>query len=293
MKSMTGYGRGEASRHGFKVVVEITSVNRKQTDINLGLPREIESLEPRIRDEINRSIARGRLNVRVALQSSADNGDSQLRLNRTLARRYAREYHRLAKELHLNSAVSLDLLARSPGVLQVDEPAHDPDWFWPALEKALQQALSRMIRMREKEGTHLSRDLQSRMTLMRRSAARIRKQAPNVLRRYQEQLRDRIRKAGLESPEPDDERLLKEVVLFADRSDITEELTRLESHFQQFQDCLKSPDPVGRMLDFLSQEMNREFNTIGSKANDSLISREVVILKTELERFREQVQNVE
>ena len=128
---------------------------------------------------------------------------------------------------------------------------------------------------------------------MRRAAAKIQRHVPVVAQRYREQLRERVKGAGLEAPAPDDERLLKEIVYFAERSDISEELTRLQSHFQQFDDCLKSKEPVGRVLDFLAQEMNREVNTIGSKANDSLISRDVVTLKAELEKFREQAQNVE
>src|SRR6202008_680741 len=126
-----------------------------------------------------------------------------------------------------------------------------------------------------------------------KSVNRIRDAAPEMVERYRTNLRERIKGSGLDLPAVDDERLLKEIVYFADRSDITEELTRLQSHFQQFDDCVKSSEPVGRMLDFLAQEMNREVNTIGSKANDSLISREVVTLKAELERFREQAQNVE
>src|SRR6201995_1026706 len=128
---------------------------------------------------------------------------------------------------------------------------------------------------------------------MRKSTSEVQKRAPEVQKRYREQLIQRVKNAGVEAPGIDDHRLLKEVVYFADRSDISEELTRLQSHFQQFDDCLKTKEPVGRTLDFLAQEMNREINTIGSKANDSLISREVVILKAELEKFREQAQNVE
>jgi uncharacterized protein (TIGR00255 family) len=128
---------------------------------------------------------------------------------------------------------------------------------------------------------------------MRKCTASVQAQAPQAAERYRQQLIERIKSAGLQAPSADDERLLKEVVFFADRSDISEELTRLQSHFEQFNDCVKSKEPVGRMLDFLAQEMNREINTIGSKANDALISREVVILKAELEKFREQAQNVE
>jgi uncharacterized protein (TIGR00255 family) len=147
--------------------------------------------------------------------------------------------------------------------------------------------------MREREGAHLEKDLRGRVAAMRKSVSSVQKQAPLVQKRYREQLIERIKNAGLDGMDIEEERLLKEVIYFADRSDISEELTRLESHFQQFDDCLKSKEPVGRTLDFLAQEMNREINTIGSKANDSLISREVVILKTELEKFREQAQNVE
>jgi uncharacterized protein (TIGR00255 family) len=129
--------------------------------------------------------------------------------------------------------------------------------------------------------------------MMRKSVAKVQKQAPRVAERYRDQLLERIRTAGLETPQADDERLLKEVVYYADRSDISEELTRLQSHFKQFDDCLSSKEPVGRTLDFLAQEINREINTVGSKANDSVISREVVVLKAELEKFREQAQNVE
>jgi uncharacterized protein (TIGR00255 family) len=147
--------------------------------------------------------------------------------------------------------------------------------------------------MREREGAHLAEDLMARIGTMRQSVEKIQQQAPQTAENYRKQLIERIKGAGIENIAPDDERLLKEIVLFADRSDISEELTRLQSHFKQFEDCRKSKEPVGRTLDFLAQEMNREINTIGSKANDAVISREVVTLKTELERFREQVQNVE
>jgi len=150
-----------------------------------------------------------------------------------------------------------------------------------------------MLKMRSREGLSLRKDLCARVDTMRKAVARVRKEAPLVQKRYRDQLVTRIKSAGLEDLQIDEERLLKEVVFFADRSDISEELTRLQSHFQQYDDCLKSKEPVGRTLDFLAQEMNREINTIGSKANDGSISREVVVLKTELEKFREQAQNVE
>jgi len=293
MKSMTGYGRGDCSKDGFKVTVELSSVNRKQTEISVNLPRELELLEAQMRDLINRHIARGRLTVRVSLHAGTGKSSARMHLNVPLAKAYARELNRLAKQLKLPGPVTLDQLARAPGVLQTDEELAVEEDLWPAVEKALKLALSQMVRTREREGAHLAQDLARRIAVMRKAAARIQGHAPAVAERYRLQLIERIKGAGLEAPAADDERLLKEVVYFADRSDISEELTRLQSHFVQFDDCRKSKEPVGRMLDFLAQEMNREINTIGSKANDRLISSEVVTLKAELEKFREQAQNVE
>ena len=290
---MTGYGRGECSQDGFKITVELSSVNRKQSEISVNLPREMELLEAQIRDQINRYVARGRLTVRVTLHSGASLSAARMHLNVPLAKAYARELKKLCRQLNLPGDVSLDHLARAPGVFQTDEQLAVEEDFWPAVEKALKKALTGILKMREREGAHMQVDLQNRITVMRKAVAQIQKHAPMVAKRYRQQLLERIKTAGLEAPGLEDDRLLKEVVYFADRSDISEELTRLQSHFQQFDDCRKTKEPVGRMLDFLAQEMNREVNTIGSKANDTLISREVVTLKAELEKFREQAQNVE
>lgn len=293
MKSMTGYGRGESSQDGYKIIVEVSSVNRKQSDITLNLPRDLEPLDARLRDEINRQVSRGKMTVRITWHASKKVAPSQVCFNRELANFYAKEFRKLARDLKLEGGLTLEILARAPGVLEADDSTGDAEHFWPPVEKALLRALGDLVKMRIREGSNLARDLQGRIRDMRQAVGRVEKQAPLVTQRYLEQLRERIARAGLELPAADDDRLQKEIVYFADRSDISEELTRLKSHFQQFDDCSKSSEPVGRTLDFLSQEMNREINTIGSKANDSLISREVVFLKTELERFREQVQNVE
>jgi len=292
MKSMTGYGRGECSQRGFKVTVEVSSVNRKQTEIAVNLPRELEVLEARLRDDINRRVARGRLMVRVSIHAAAGAAGKFL-LNTALAKHYARELRALAKSLHLDNGITLDLLARAPGVMQPAEEITQAEELWPAIAKALHAALDILLKMREREGAWLARDLVARAARLRAGVRRVRRRAPRSTQQYRAQLLARIKAAGLDTPALDDERLVKEVFYFADRSDISEELTRLESHFQQFDDCVKSKEPVGRTLDFLAQEINREVNTLGSKANDSVISREVVLLKAELEKFREQVQNVE
>jgi uncharacterized protein (TIGR00255 family) len=245
-----------------------------------------------LRDEINRRVARGRLTVRVSVHAAAG-ASGNLLINATLAKSYAKELRALAKSLNLPDGITLDLLARAPGVMQPAEEISSTEALWPAIAKALQAALDVLLKMREREGAWLAKDLVARASRLRAGIGRVKRMAPRSAEHHRTQLLARIQSAGLESPTLDDERLLKEVFLFADRSDISEELTRLESHFQQFNDCVKSKEPVGRTLDFLAQEMNREVNTLGSKANDSGISREVVLLKAELEKFREQVQNVE
>ncbi len=288
---MTGYGRGESSRNGTKFTVEISTVNRKQAELSLYLPRELDALENRARDEINSRIPRGRIVARVGFSASA-NGKSKVKIDTELAQQYAREFRKLAGEMKLKDDLNIDIILRAPGVMQQNEEALEVEELWPTLRKALRKALVDLLAMRAREGANLKKDLKKRVSLMRKSVTAINRQAPKTVKRHREQLCERLSTAGLEVGF-DEERVMKEVVIFSDRIDITEELTRLESHFEQFTDCTNSALPVGRTLDFLSQEMNREINTIGSKANDAQISRWVVVLKSELEKFREQVQNVE
>ena len=291
MNSMTGYGRGEAARGGAKFTVEISTVNRKQAELSLYLPRELDALESRARDEINAKVSRGRIAARV--QWTAKSGDrAQVEIDRNLAKEYAKEYRKLATDLKLGGEVSLDTILRAPGVLQTSEEELDVELLWTPLRAAVRAALKELLAMRAREGANLKKDLQKRIDALQKSVKAVQRQAPKTVRRHREALLDRLNQSGLDL-KLDDERVLKEVALFADRIDITEELTRLESHFGQFADYAKSKGPVGRTLDFLSQEMNREVNTIGSKANDPVISRVVVAMKSELEKFREQVQNVE
>jgi len=295
MKSMTGYGRGESAAAEAKVVVELKSVNRKQSELVVMLPPDWESLETRIRESVARVVSRGRCEIRVSLDVPEGESTGN-RINRAVAQAYSREWSEVAAELGLSGAaahVSLELLARCPGVIQSKTRVIDPEAAWPGTSAALAAALESMDAMRRREGEALERDLESRIALIRSALDRVRVLAPEVLTRYRQQLAQRLQSAGLEGITVDDERILREVVVFADRSDISEEIARLESHFQQYEDCRKSREAVGRKLDFLAQEFHREINTIGSKANDARIAAEVVLMKTELERFREQVQNIE
>ncbi len=289
---MTGYGRGECAKRGLKFTVELNSINRKQSDIAITMPKELIELEPRIRDEINARLSRGRINVVVAYHRSGAKAEEQVGLDLSLARAYYRAIQKLQKQMRVNGPLTLDTLLRAPGVMKLSETTMGAEAAWPSVQMALRKALAQLVKMRKKEGKFLTADLAQRLETIVGGVERIRTAAPEAVKRYRQQLHARVKEAGLDVP-LDDERLLREVVIFADRCDITEELTRLESHLKQFREQLGSDEPVGRTLDFLSQEANREINTIGAKANAAEVSQEVVRLKAELEKIREQVQNIE
>ncbi|MBT3841383.1 MAG: YicC family protein [Verrucomicrobia bacterium] len=293
MKSMTGYGRGECTAKGASITVELNSVNRKQAEVSLSVPSELESIEPDLRDLILASVSRGRVSGRVVLQYTGSSRASSVAVNETQAKAYRRELSKLAKSLEIPDNLSMEGLLRLPGVLENTQPTLDAKAFRAPIKSALGQALEGLLSMREKEGGILGRDLAKRLAKLRRIVKRVAKLAPDVLKHHRERLIERLKKTNVEVPDMDDDRLLREIVYYTDRTDITEELTRLGSHFVQLEECLSDVVPVGRKLDFLAQEMFREINTIGSKANDANISSEVVNLKTELEKIREQVQNVE
>ncbi len=291
MRSMTGYGRGQSAVNGCKISVELNSVNRKQSDVTVSLPRELAELEPRLRDVINARISRGRLNVVVVLHNGTA-ASNKVEFDTNLARSYYRAMLDLQKEMKAGGEISIETILRAPGVMRAPEDGVSPESVWPQVETALEEALKEMIRMREKEGKHLAKDLIKRLKLVRQALRKIRQLHPNVLRKYRQSLHERIQKAGIEIP-INDERLVKEVIFFADKSDISEELTRLDSHLAQFAHHLRKNEPVGRTLDFMTQEIYREFNTLGAKANDVEISQLVVTCKAEMEKIREQIQNIE
>jgi len=291
MRSMTGYGRGESEREGAKINVEITSVNRRQSDIVINLPRELSAFEPRVRQAVADRVTRGRTNVVITFDRSA-NAARNLALDSALARSYHERMRDLQKDLGVSGEITIGMILQAPGVLRFANDGFAPNDTWPAMEKALAAALDELVKMREREGKHLAKDLIHRLKVVRQALKEVRKMHPAVAEKYRATLLDRIEKAGLELA-PNDDRLLKEVALFADRSDISEELTRLESHLAQFAHHLRKNEPVGRTLEFITQEISRELNTLGAKAGDAGISRHVVACKSEIEKIREQVQNLE
>ena len=291
MRSMTGYGRGETDHAGTKFIVELNSVNRKQSDVVINLPRDLMQLEPRIRQTINENISRGRTSATVSLHSGA-NGARNLALNTELARSYHEAMRTLQKELNTPGEISITTILQAPGVMRFPEESLKAEDTWPPVERALRAALADLIKMREREGKHLAKDLIHRLKAIRKRLKELRALHPEVVKRYRSALLERIEKAGLPLPS-DDERVLKEITFFADRADVSEELTRLESHLAQFAHHLRSKEPVGRTLEFITQEIFRELNTLGAKANDAAISQHVIVCKAELEKIREQVQNLE
>src|SRR6202049_2040305 len=291
MRSMTGYGRGETDHDGTKFSVELNSVNRKQSDIVINLPRDLTALEPQIRQTINENISRGRTNVVVSYHNGSS-GPRKLALDTELARSYHDAMRALQKDLDAPGEITIASILQAPGVMRAPEETIDSNAAWPAIEQALAAALVELIKMREREGKHLAKDLIHRSKVLRKKIKEIRALYPYVVKKYRSALLERIEKAGLNLP-IDDERLLKEISFFADRSDISEELTRLESHLAQFAHHLRKNEPVGRPLEFITQEIFRELNTLGAKSNNAAISQYVVACKSELEKIREQIQNLE
>lgn len=291
LKSMTGFGAGTASANGICVQVELGSVNRKQLDINISLPRNLASLDARVQGLVRNDFSRGRISGVVRVEAE-DGSAGTVKIDQKLAREYVEGIRACASKLKLSDDLGAESIARLPGVIGVEQDNLDADHVGDVLEKAMKIAMRGLGSMRSAEGKALEKDLRERVGMLDEMRKQIAKLSHTVVKAYREKLFQRLEEAGLEDL-ASDERVVKEIALFADRCDISEELTRLKSHLSQVRKLLRSIEPVGRTLDFLCQELFREINTVGSKANEVEITRVVVAFKTELERIREQVQNIE
>ena len=288
---MTGFGRGCEATDAWHAVVEISAVNRKQAEVVVQTPREIAELEARIRKAVLGVVSRGRIQVAVKLERAAG-AAAAIQLDAALARAFHDAFIELGKTVGQDVLpVAADYL-RQPGILTLGSGEIDAEEAWRAVEPALAAALTGLSAMRRTEGDHLKADFLARLDTLVGYCGKIAAEAPARPVRQREMLDKRLREAGLDL-DPADERVVKELALFADRCDVSEELTRLDSHVARFREYLDSTDAPGRALDFLCQELFREFNTIGSKANDAGIAQTIVEAKTELEKIREQVQNLE
>jgi uncharacterized protein (TIGR00255 family) len=271
--------------------VELTGVNRKQTDIAINLPGRLADLESDVRKQIAAAISRGRVNARVSIECH-ESGANTLNVDHQLAKQYVEAVRLIGEETGAETRITAADLFRAPGVFKIEESEYETGELLEPLTAAVAEALEALRIMQESEGSHLREDLETRLNTIAGERDGIQEAAPAVLQNYRTNLHSRLSESGLEI-DLDDERLLREIGLFAERCDISEELTRIESHLVQFQRYFDGDEPCGRPLDFLCQELNREFNTIGSKANDAGIAQQIVVLKTELEKIREQVQNVQ
>jgi uncharacterized protein (TIGR00255 family) len=291
MKSMTGFGRGEARQADTTWVVECSSVNRKQLEIAVNLPRDLSDLETQIRNQVAAVCSRGRVNVSLRGDRPTTEGVMP-RLDEAVASRYLDDLRAMSARLGIAADLSLSELIRLPGVLVNESREILAEEIWPVVQVALTASLDQFVAMRKAEGDHLSVEIEMRLSTIESLASKIAEKAPSVPEHQRALLRQRLEQAGLPLP-LDDERLIKEIALFADRTDISEEISRAASHLKQFRSYLSSDEPVGRSLDFLVQEFFREFNTMGAKCNNAEIAHHVVSAKTELEKIREQIQNVE
>ena len=291
LKSMTGYGEGSASGGGFRIDVELSSVNRKQLDIQVALPRGLQAFESSMHTLIRDLFSRGRISGSVRLESVKGSA-SRVVMDQRLASSYVEALERLSKTMGSCDPIQLETVARMPEVLQVEATLPKSDELGVLFTRAMEKALRALKKMRSAEGRELELDLRDRIEQLESMRKDLIARAPELTVAYRTRLLARLAEQGLEEW-AENERIIREVALFAERSDITEELIRLRSHLKQMRSHSRSKEPAGRPLDFLCQEVFREINTIGSKALDSRITQTVVQFKTELERIREQIQNVE
>ena len=291
MRSMTGFGRGEATIGGLGCTVEIASVNRKQLELVVNLPRELGDLESDVRAEVMKNVSRGRVTVAIKLDGGTAQSSS-LRVDLTLADEYLKAARELEARTGLENDLRLSIALRWPGVAELQRTEADAESATPLGREALSGALTEILRMRDTEGAALGQDINSRLQHLEEIVDQIQAAAAAVLEYHRKALHQRLADAGL-AVDLADERLVKELVLYSDRCDISEEITRARSHLVQFQHYLKGDEPVGRPLDFLTQELFREFNTMGSKANNAGLAHLVVEGKTAIEKIREQIQNIE
>lgn len=289
--SMTGFGRGESNGQGYHFSVEIKSVNHRFLEIMVKTPRSLQIFEDSLRKAIQQRIQRGRIEVYVNLKETGER-KRLVKVDKELVLSYDNSLKELAQNLNTVYVTDIYRLAVLPDVFIIEEEEIDFEELWIILKKALDEALDSLTEMRSKEGGRLVEDLLGRLDRLESLINKIADRSPAVVNDYRARLKERL-SVLLTDSTVDEVRLAMEVALFADRASITEEIVRFKSHLEQFNKILLSGEPVGRKLDFLVQELNREINTIGSKANDLVISQTVVEGKSELERIREQVQNIE
>ena len=292
IRSMTGYGKGENEAHDRRFTVEIKSVNHRYNDITIKSPRFMNYLEDKIRKTLTQRIYRGKTDVYINFETFSQD-DVAIKMNEHLAKAYLEKLNYLELSYGITSNNKLDLVAKFPDVISVEKVEEDGDVIWETLEPALNSAIDNFIAMRETEGEALKEDIFKKSERIKAITDIIKERSPIVVEEYKEKLKGRLTELFDKSP-VDEQRIAQEITIFADKACVDEELTRMYSHIEQLKQIFVSGDAtIGRKLDFLVQEMNREANTTGSKSNDIKITQAAIELKTEIEKIREQIQNIE
>lgn len=288
--SMTGFGRAEAPFGDLRVAAEVRSVNHRFCEVAARLPKSLTAHETRFRKVVQRRVARGRVDLSVS--TGGDHPARRIAVDVDLARQYQQAFQTLKEQLGVPGEVSLDLLISARDVLTTAEPDTDVEALADHVEGLIQRALDGLDAMRRQEGESIARDVTGRLSQVASTLDRVAVRAPRIAEEYAVRLRARVASLAV-GMDVDPARLAQEVALYAERCDFSEEVTRIRSHLDQFSKAITGGGAVGRSLDFLTQELNREINTIGSKANDAEVAAAVVALKSELEKVREQIQNIE
>ncbi len=291
VKSMTGFGREHVVANGREIIVEIRSVNHRYYEFTARTPRSYGFLDEKLKAFLKNGISRGKVEVSVTIYNQ-EGTDAQIELNESVASGYLDALRGSAEKLGLQDDLTLSSIMRLPDVFTVVKKTDDEEVIWSEVKAVAQVALDRFVEMRNTEGVKMYDDISSRLDFIEQTVGKIEMQSPNVSESYRDRLYTKIKEV-LQDRNIDEQRVLTEVAIFSEKVAIDEETVRLRSHISQFRDLINSDEPVGRKLDFLVQELNREVNTIGSKAQDLSITKMVVDLKSEIEKIREQIQNIE
>ena len=291
IKSMTGFGRCEVLKDSRKFTVELKSVNHRYLDVNIRMPKKLNFFETSIRTLLKSYADRGKVDIFITYEDLSQSQVS-VKYNAALAAEYLKYLNQMAEEFSLDNDVRVSTLSRYPEVFTMEECSEDEDELWNGLKEALEGAFSQFVEMRTKEGERLKEDILLKLDLLSEQIRFIEERSPQIIAEYRTKLEEKMREL-LEDTQIDDNRIAAEVILFADKICTDKEVVRLKSHIQHMKETLEESNGIGRKLDFIAQEMNREANTILSKANDLDISNRAISLKTEIEKIREQIQNIE
>ncbi|OUQ20901.1 YicC/YloC family endoribonuclease [Lachnoclostridium sp. An138] len=291
VKSMTGFGRCEISEGDRKMTVEMKSVNHRYLDVAIKMPKKLNFFESAIRSLLKTYIQRGKVDVFITYEDLSE-ANTTLRYNQALAAEYLKYLNQMAEEFHLEQDVKVSALSRYPEVLVMEEVQEDEEELWKLLEKAVKGACEQFVETRIREGENLKRDLLIKLDELLEHVAYVEERSPQIVAEYREKLTEKVKEL-LADTQMEESRIAAEVTIYADKICVDEEIVRLKSHIKHTKETLEKEDSVGRKLDFIAQEMNREANTILSKANDLEVSNHAIELKTGIEKVREQIQNIE